>query len=388
MVPAFVNEFTGSQLLIGGLAALRVLMITLPQVWAASVLEARPRMKPLLVWSSFGGRLPIFFLALAVWLWGPSQIWLVIGVLALSVAAFFTSEGLNSVSWPALVGKVVPEHFRGRFFGIGQFLSAVGSAGAGYVVNLILDYQGWARSTRWAMLFLGAFLGLMASVGSMFFIREKPAPPNADKPDVRRSLGKMWAFLREDRWLRRMIVVQLIMYTASAPFTFFVVRARQILPNADALIGTFVILQSVGSAASALVSGILIDRVGSWVAIRGAAMMEVLALGAVTVGGLLPTPLPFYAVAFLLVGYVNGTLWWSFSTYLLDIASEARRPLYLAASGILISVTVLNPVIVGALFGAVRPELLFAGAGALAIAGLALAWTLRQGIAARESGAT
>ena len=59
VVPAFVQEFTGSELMVGVLSALRVLMITLPQMWAASVLVARPLKKPLLVWSSIGGRLPV-----------------------------------------------------------------------------------------------------------------------------------------------------------------------------------------------------------------------------------------------------------------------------------------------------------------------------------------
>ena len=39
LVPAFVNEITRSDLMVGMLAALRVLTISLPQVWAASVLE-------------------------------------------------------------------------------------------------------------------------------------------------------------------------------------------------------------------------------------------------------------------------------------------------------------------------------------------------------------
>ena len=81
VVPAFVNEFTGSELLIGALAALRVLMVTVPQIWSASMLEAQPRMKPLLMWSSFGGRLLIIVLAAAVLLWAETQTWLVILVL-------------------------------------------------------------------------------------------------------------------------------------------------------------------------------------------------------------------------------------------------------------------------------------------------------------------
>lgn len=383
VVPSFVNEFTGSGLLVGVLSALRVLMITVPQVWAASVLEVRPRMKPLLIWSSVGGRLPILLLSLAILLWADSRIGLVIAVLMVSVALFFTSEGLNGVTWPALVGKVVPEQFRGRFFGLGQFISSVGAMGAGYVVNRILSYHVMPVPSRWALLFLVGCVILLASVVSMTFIRERAVPGTTDKINVLKSLGKMWGYLREDRWLRRMILAQLVVFTASATFAFFVVRVRQIVPGAETMIGTFVILQSVGSAVAALVGGMLVDKVGSWAAIRAASALEVLALAAVSLAGITSLALPLYLAAFFLMGFVNGASWWSFSAYLLDITSEERRPLYLATSGILGSVTALNPVIAGALFEMVRPEFVFAGAGALALVGLILVWSLRGGMQRR-----
>ncbi len=384
VVPAFVSEFTGSQLLVGLFSTLRALVITVPQIWAASVLEARPRAKPLLVWSSVGGRLPILLLSVSVFLWAETQMGLVMVILALSAMFFFTSEGLNGVSWPALVAKVVPEGFRGRFFGLGQFFSSLGAAAAGYVVNRILDLQSLERASRWSLLFLLGFVWLMISVGSMLFVREKPAARVSERPDVRQSLRKVWAYLREDRWLRRVIVVQLIIATPAATFAFFVVRARQIIPDVSTMIGTFVILQSVGSAVAALVGGMLVDRVGSWAAIRAAAGVEALALLVVTVGGLSAVPLPFYLAAFFLMGFVNGASWWSFSAYLLDMAPEERRPIYLATSGILASVTVLNPLIAGVLFETLQPELVFGAASALTVVGLAPAWTLRQGVPARK----
>ena len=36
----------------------------------------------------------------------------------------------------------------------------------------------------------------------------------------------MWQYLREDRWLRRVIIAQLTMSTASAVFVFLIVRVR------------------------------------------------------------------------------------------------------------------------------------------------------------------
>ena len=136
VVPTFVHQFTGSDLMVGVLAALRVLAITVPQLWAASVLVARPYKRPLLIGSSIGGRLPIVFLVAATALWAGASPWRAVAVLGLAVAAFYTSEGLNGISWPALVGKVVPPSIRGRFFGFGQLFTSLAALGAGYVVRL------------------------------------------------------------------------------------------------------------------------------------------------------------------------------------------------------------------------------------------------------------
>ena len=392
VVPAFVNEFTGSELLIGALAALRVLMVTVPQIWAASMLEAQPRMKPLLMWSSFWGRLLIVVLAGAVLLWVETQTWLVILILALTVMVFYTSEGLNGVSWPALVGKVIPEGSRGRFFGLGQFLASIGAAAAGYFVNRVLALQQMARADRWALLFLCGFVALMLSVVSMLFIREEPVARDSDRVDVRGSLKKMWRYLREDRWLRRVIIAQLTMSTASAVFVFLIVRVRQVVPEAGDMIGTFVVLQSVGGAVAALVGGLLVDKIGSWAAIRAASSAHILVLLAAAVAGLGTGSLPLYFLAFLFMGFAGGASWWSFTAFMLDLASEERRPIYLAACGILASVTVLSPLIAGALFEALLPEVVFGGAGVLAVVGTVLVWKLRQAVTfadavAVESGA-
>ena len=380
VIPAFVKEFTGSEFLVGILAAIRTLFITAPQLWAASILVAQPRKKPVLIASSIIGRLPIIVLALVTLLWGEAQIGWVIAILCVSVAIFYTSEGFNGVSWPVLVGKVLPEDIRGRFFGLGQLLASLGAAAAGYFVNRILALSGRTLSARWAIVFAIGFVILMFSAGSMFFIKEEGEEKRQSRPDVRTSLKMMLQYLRADANLRRVVIVQLVLYTAGAVSSFFVIRAREILPTADAQLGTFLILQSIGSAFAAVAGGYLVDRVGSWAAIRLGAVVKVVMLGVVTLAGLLPYPLLLYYVSFFLLGYVNGSSWWSFSAYLLDMATDAQRPIYLAASGILTSILVFNPVIAGALYAAFTPEAVFAGSTVLAIVGLALAWTLRKGV--------
>jgi MFS family permease len=307
VVPAFVKTFAGSELLVGMLSALRVLMITLPQIWAASVLVARPRKKPLLVWSSIGGRLPVLFLALATLLWADRSPWLVVGVLSAAVVLFFISEGLNSISWPAIVGKAIPTAVRGRFFGFGQLFSSLGALGAGLAVRTVLGQEGSPASARWATLFVCAFAGFILSVACMLFIYEEAEEKAPVRIDVVRSLQAMIGYLRADGRLRRDISL------------FCDTCARSL----------FLVMQNLGGVAAALVCGQLIDRVGSWSAIRTGTAVQVASLLTVTLVGWGLVPPILYLAAFFLLGFVSGSSWWSFSAYLLDMANDERRPIYL-----------------------------------------------------------
>lgn len=378
VVPAFVKTFAGSELLVGTLSALRVLMITLPQIWAASVLVARPRKKPLLVWSSIGGRLPVLFLALATLLWADRSPWLVVGVLSAAVVLFFVSEGLNSISWPAIVGKAIPAAVRGRFFGFGQLFSSLGALGAGLVVRTVLGQEGSPASARWATLFVCAFAGFILSVLCMLFIYEEAEEKVPLRIDVVRSLQAMIGYLRADGRLRRVVILQLILGTAAATFPFFVIRAREVVPGGDQMIGLFLVMQNLGGVAAALICGQLIDRVGSWSAIRAGTAVQVVSLLTVTLVGWGLVPPILYLAAFFLLGFVSGSSWWSFSAYLLDMATDERRPIYLATSGILTSPTFVSSILVGGLFEVTAPEAVFLTALLLSVTAAGLAWSLRK----------
>jgi MFS family permease len=368
--------------MVGVLAALRVLTISLPQLWAASVLMARPRKRPLLIASSVGGRLPIAVLAGATVLWAARWPWLVVVVLGLAVAAFYTSEGLNSVSWPALVGKVVPDEIRGRFLGFGQLFSSLAAIGAGYAVRALLGQASWPEPQRWAALYACGFVALMLSVGSMFYIREEAEPVAAPRVDVGASIRAMLGFLRASPWLRRFVATQFVLATAASTFSFFVVRAQALIAagapggSADAMLGWFVILQNLGGVAAALICGQLIDRVGSWLAVRVVTLVQIAALAAAIAGGVLGAPRGFYMAAFTLLGFVSGSSWWSLSAYLLDMATDERRPIYLAASGVLNSPTFLSAILVGAALEWVAAEMVFGLALALSVVAASLAWSL------------
>ena len=351
VVPAFAKEFTGSEFMVGILAAIRALFVTAPQLWAASILVAQPRKKPVLIASSIIGRLPIIVLAAVTLLWGASHIGWVIAVLCVAVAIFFTSEGFNGVSWPVLVGKVLPEDIRGRFFGFGQLFASLGSAAAGYFVNRILALSGQTLSARWALVFAIGFVILMISVVSMAFIKEE-GEEKAERPhgcaDQFEDDGPIFARGREsapggDR-------------TAGAVYggcglAFLCDPCARDSAHGGCAVGHVshpAEHRERGGRRCRRVPGGPGGELGGHSPGCGGQCDDV---GGGDPGGrCCPFPLVFYYAAFLLVGYVNGTSWWSFSAYLLDMATDDQRPIYLAASGILTSVLVLNPVIAGALY--------------------------------------
>jgi hypothetical protein len=58
------------------------------------------------------------------------------------------------------------------------------------------------------------------------------------------------------------------------------------------------------------------------------------------------------------------------------MATDERRPIYLAASGVLNSPTFLSAILVGAVLEFVAAEMVFAAALGLSVAAAALAWSL------------
>ena len=378
MLPSFISELVDSELLIGVLTAVRLLMLTTPQLVAASVLRASPVKKPLLLYSSIGGRLPVLILAILTLALAMRSPWWVAISLLLVVGLFYTSEGLNSISWPDLVGKVIPESIRGRFLGGGQLISSLGSLGAGYVVQRILVSDRLDFAGRWTSLFAISFVFLMLSVVAIALVKEEPEPREQQPLAIKEDIANLFRYLRADRNLMMVAVAQILLGVGSTVFPFFVVRAKELIPSGEGMLGTFLILQNLGGAVAAVLCGYLIDHLGSWSAIRVNAVAQALAIVAAIAAPSLGTAQPFYLAAFFLIGIINGSSWWSFTAYLMELATEEQRPTYLAAAGVLRSPVSLLSIVAGGMFELFSSETVFVGALLISIAGGYAVWRLAR----------
>ena len=174
-----------------------------------------------------------------------------------------------------------------------------------------------------------------------------------------------------------MVGAQLALGLAASVFPFLVIRAQELLTDGGALVSNFLVMRNLGGMVAAVICGYLIDRVGSRAAIRVVGATQCLALLAVMVGPSLHLAWGAYLAAFLLLGFVGATSWWSYSAYLMEIATPEERPVYLATSGIITSPTFIGAIIAGAVFPIINAEFLFGIALAISLVGLWAIWTIK-----------
>jgi MFS family permease len=131
ILPAFVSKFTSSNLIIGMIPAINVLGWLLPQTLSARYVERLSRKKKFILVVGTGERLAWLSIALAVFLLPETRpVWKLLAFFTF-YSVFCFSGGVNTPAWLDMLGKIIPERKRGRFFGLSSFIgSGIGVGGA------------------------------------------------------------------------------------------------------------------------------------------------------------------------------------------------------------------------------------------------------------------
>jgi len=374
ILPVYVSRLTDSRLLIGLLAMIGSMGWLLPQLFTANRVQRLPRKKP---WpiriGLFTERLPVVLLALSVLLVSHSRTWALIAFFA-CYTWHVVGAGLVAVAWQAMVGKVIPDDRRGKFFGLTNFLGTAtgvaGAAGAAWV----LDRYGFPRGYLWS--FSAAAALIVASWISLALTREPAREPEEAPISEQEYLRRLPAVLRRDPNFRRYLLTQVVAALGSMAGGFLTVYAigRWDLPEGQA--GAYTAAMLIGQAASNLVFGPLADRKGHKLVLE----LSILAGGlAVGLAALAPAPIWFYAV-FVLIGVQTAGFLLSGLMIALEFCPEPQHPTYIGLNNTVRGVAYgLAPLLGGLLAGSAGYRPLFAVAGGVSIAALVLLhWWVRE----------
>jgi MFS family permease len=369
ILPLLVSRLVPSKAAIGLILAIYGLGTSLPAVFAARRARALPRKLPqLLRIGFFGERLPILGIAAAVLLLGTRAPAAAYAALAVGYAILTFSVGYNTPAWFDLIAKVIPVRRRGLWSGLGNALGAALGIAGGAAAGAVLARQGFPDG--FAILYVCAFVGLMASYAFMALNREPPGPADAEAPSRLAHFRQLVELLRREKDFRIFLASRSVGLLGPLASGFFIVAGVERFDLDGAFVGLLTAVLIGSQTLMNLLWGLLADRKGHKAVLVASSLA--MAAAAVVAGFLCFTP-GWLVAAFVLLGAAQSGEGVSGSTIVLEYGDGAERPAFIGlASTLLAPARSLAPMLGGLLAAAAGYPGLFLGAAALSLLGAAL----------------
>jgi len=330
VISSFIVDLTGSTIWVGGLSTVLTVASAIPQLFVARLIENRPRKMPYLL---LGIYLRVASWAVLAWLIysigadRPETLaWALVGMLAV----FYAGGGFANIPYTDIIGKVIPPHRRGAFFGGKQALAGPLAVVAALAAQRILANVVYPNN--YALLFGLAALGLgVASLG-FWMIKETDAILNGNQVH---PWSEYWKQIKKASVkLKQLIIIELLTGFSLMSIPFYVVYAREVLDAPLDATGWYLLAQVVGGVLANLAWSQLVDLAGSRKMIVYCAITS--ALIPLLAVGLAPFGWPALLLVFFLVGAIISGRSVGFQSALLELAPAAERPTFTGLNGVMI----------------------------------------------------
>jgi len=359
---ALAQRLGAPNLVIGAIPAVMSVGYALPTLFTANYTERLPRKLPFILLYTVWERVPLLFVALAVYFLGVSAPSVVLVVLLASLALVFSAGGALTPAWMDLIAKVVKPNRRGRVFAIGSTLGALlGLVGARVSEHFL---QAYDYPLSYALCFATGFAFLMVSFGFIAMVKEPQLHTGKPRLSFRDYARRLPAVLRDDRHFAWFLVYRCLISVAGMASGFYTVFALRELavPEWEVARFTFVTLLTIVIATIAL--GWVGDHAGHRLvlAVSGVAMVVANVL-AYLATGVEAVYVVFAANAVSLAGATVSML-----TMSMEFAPETDRPTYIGLAGTLTApFAAVAPLVGGALADAAGYGPVFVLAAALSV---------------------
>ncbi|HHS96364.1 MAG TPA: MFS transporter [Chloroflexi bacterium] len=378
----FVSQLTSSNLLIGLVTPLSQAGWLLPQVFVSARVQRMRRKMPSYA-AAAGIRIAAWLaLAAAVW-WVETPAILLAAFFALYTLAWIAA-GLAGLAFFEVTAKTIPAWRRGRLFATRQLTGGILSLGAGWVVKAVLTHPALSFPRNHAVLFLLYSIVIVPAMLAFIAIREPPGAATAERMGLGKQLRRGWGFLKKDAVYRRYMLARATLGLADIALPFYGVYAKEVLGAPSGIIGWYLTARVGSRLVFNLPWGWVSDKRGNRLVMRMMSLGYTLtALAALAlVAGVEQFQwhgdwLPFLVIPlYLLDGAIRPAQILAGSNFLLELAPEEERPLYLGLSNTLMGVVVL-----ASGFGGLLVDLLgFVGLFATALALSTVAYILATGL--------
>jgi predicted MFS family arabinose efflux permease len=274
-----------------------------------------------------------------------------------------------------IVAKTVAPNRLGSYFANREFWGALGAVGCGFAVKWILGSE-LPFPGNYVLLF-ALSLGFFVPGWIAFASVKEPPSPAVEAQSPRAFAGSMLACLRTHREFRQLLTSRVLLGGSAIALPFYILYGREVLHLPTSAVGTYISLQMAGAMSANLVWGRLNDRRSPYAVIVAVTLLSLLGPGVALLATLLPLPQAASRIAlgvvFFALGATGGGAFIGYTNYLLAIAPEARRPLYVGILNTLAAIPMCLPALGGVIISYTSYRLLFALAFGFTLAGVSLA---------------
>ncbi|HEV8289767.1 MAG TPA: MFS transporter [Candidatus Norongarragalinales archaeon] len=321
-VTPFALALGASNAIIGIIAAMRQLIGSAVQELGATLVERSGSRKPLLVWgTSLQSAIWLLIAAIPFFI-GDSGLWQYALLILILVYVFLNS--ISTPAWASLLGDVVPEHERGRFFGrrekIVGFVALTAGVLGGWWLNL---FDTKSVLVGFAGLFFAAFV--CGQLQAFFFTRHH-------EPKFSKNGKKTDGLLKFLKNTENNPLGTLVSYSALYQFAvniagpFFVVYMLKDLGFSYQQFAVIHALNILATIVTMPYWGVLLDRYGSRRVIQATGLLTAF----VPLVWLLNNNPAWIAVAEIYSGVVWAGLNLATNSYVLASTTPEKRPRYVA----------------------------------------------------------
>jgi MFS family permease len=257
LVPDYVHKLGGTNLAVGVALVVGGLCRLVGPLVSSTLVAHRHRVKPHAIVIGTMMRVAILGIALSALLL-PSR-WN-LGLFVALLGAFYFFDGMQSVAYSIVMGKIIPLARRGRFIGLRDLLGGTTVALISLLIGRLLDDVAFPQSYGYMYLIAFAFMvaGLLC-----FALTREPAPPwTPQARSLRETLQQIPVLLRADRDFKNYCLCRALGSAALMATPFFILYTQESLAVSGTVLGRLTFLFFLSQTATNPLWGRIADGAG------------------------------------------------------------------------------------------------------------------------------
>ena len=340
VLPLIVHHFSDSMVMVGIFVSLLRGGAIIIQLYAAFHAQAYPKVLPYLRKVFFFRWLAWFSIGVSIFLIGESNKSLTLFFIGLGLFFFSFTAGFGAIYFKELQAKLFSKSYRGKTMANRNIAGSIASIISGGVAGYVLNH--YEAPLNYAYLFMVSSLFMVIGFATFATI-EEPAKENVSLKEkhFKTFIKNASATLKEDKRLQQQIIAIFLSFSYFLAMPFVILNAKNNFTLTGWMLGGFITVQMIGSIFG---STFLWRKIHDYEKMLSLAFLFMIVAFSIA---LFADNVYAYALIFLLFGIALDGFNIAGMNLVIEIAPEAKRPVYTALQTNISSLGLFFPILGG-----------------------------------------